>query len=71
MKLTMNDEAHHRVTEAANLIGKACVELEQAGYDNAVCDKLHTAACNLHRRVFRVWEKNVNERKRAQKARKA
>lgn len=68
--MTMSDECHRRVTDAANLIGKACVELEQAGYQSAVCDKLHTAACNLHRRVFRAWEKNVNERRRARGAAK-
>ena len=65
MSLTMNDDCHKRVTDAANLIGRACQEIEQAGYHDPTCRKLHLAACALHKRFFRVWERNVKERRRA------
>lgn len=68
MALTMSDDAHQRVTRAANLVSEACQELEQAGHHNAACEKLHVMLKRAHTRLFNAWYRNVRERKRGRKS---
>lgn len=50
---------HTRVTNAANKISEACLELEQASYYDSSYKPLFDAACRLSKRVRSRWNKNV------------